>query len=420
MLGFEKKVLIEKSILATFIVFPTVGFKLISKLKRSHFSSDGLADLFEHIFNEKQIGKQIVMSELRGDLLETAKQCFGHDHLHNLKSNIKLLIEEGYINEMWRLGQQLQEMAVNDRPLIEIVNYNQRKVGTISLTEQDEHNVTMADAIKGVKDGTFQYKEYHLGIHTIDTYAPVSAQSINILGGSEGTFKTKFMIFMVRKLLKNYSNIAVLWYSMEDPVDKIIRAFTSQDVFLTDSELKKVDYTSLIPNDIKKFDIQFVTKSQSMKAIGAEFSKFREERPQKFNLLIIDNLMKVIPVDPKMDPDLEIIREIESWNIKTSTKEASVYLLHHLTKSVNEANNKKFAYTPRIEDLRGRGTLKDFATTVMLVNAMYSHPDIIELFKGYEDFLKKYYIIDIAKNKNEKKTKIHMLAFPEYNWFFEL
>lgn len=420
MLGMEKKKSIEESVLASFITYPSIGYKLINKLQRKHFSSTSRANLFTHILNEKKDKRQILLSELDGKLLIEGKIVFGKDHLHNLKSYIEQLIEEGYIDDMYKLGQELMNMSVEDKSLKDIVKKTKRVLLNVNLEQDTDHFISMEDAINNIETGVINHKEYKIDIPTMDKFMPVTTQGITVIAGNEGSFKTKLMIFIMRKLLKNYDNISVLWYSMEDPSDKIIRAFISQDEFLSDKELKRVEYSKLIPKDVSKFDIQFVTKSQTIKEIGDEYERFRESREDRFNILIVDNLMKVIPIDTRVDPDLEIIREVESWNVKTSNKETSVYLLHHFTKAPADDKNKEHAYQPKIGHIRGSGRYKDAATNVILANPMYSYSDIIELFEGYEEFISKFYTLTIAKNRNDKKAKIRMVAYPAYNHFIEI
>lgn len=420
MLSINKKKSIEESVLASFLLYPSIGFSLVDKLKPEHFSSTDRRDLFKYILKEKQQGKQVVIQDLEGDLRHSALQCIGKEHLVNLNRYIEELIEEGYINEMYKLGQEIIAMSINDKSLLSIVKKTKRTLLNIDLNKDDEHSISMKDAVKNIKTGVVNHKEYKIGIKSLDKYMPVSSQSITVIGGNEGAFKTKLMIFIVRKLLKHYNNISVLWYSMEDPSDKIIRGWISQEEFITDQELKHIDYASLIPKDIVDYDIEFVTKSSTIKEIGENYARFRESRENKFCILIIDNIMKIIPSNPKIDPDMEILREVESWNIKTSNKEAAVYMLHHFTKAPLEARNKENAYQPKISDLRGSGRYKDAVTNAILVNPMYSHQDIIEIFEGYEDFISHFYTIIVAKNRNNKKKKIQMLAYPAYNWFFEI
>jgi len=419
MLSIEKKTYVERSVLASFIEFPSVGFKMVSKLKSEHFSSEHRQILFKFILEEKKAGRVIVPKHINPELMVEYKRIISESNLPNLKSNIELLIEEGYLNDMYQLANKIQEMTVNDNPLQKIINYSKKIINGMSIIN-DEFVMSLKDAIINISDGTISHKEYHIGWKTLDEYMPVSSQSITVIGGNEGAFKTKLMIYIMRSLLFQYKNISVLWYSMEDPADKIIRGFISQAEFLTDNELKKVNYSELIPVDVNQFDIEFVTKSETIEDIGIKYKAFREQREDKFCILIIDNAMKIIPVNYKIDPDLEILREIESWNVKTSNKEAAVYLLHHFTKEAISDKNREYGYKPSIKHLRGSGRYKDAATNVLLVNPMYSFSDIIDLFDGYEEFIKHFYSIDIAKNRNNTKTRIKMAAFPAFNLFFEL
>ena len=97
-----------------------------------------------------------------------------------------------------------------------------------------------------------------------------------------------------------------------------------------------------------------------------------------------------------------------------------MYLLHHFTKEPQSEKNKESGYDPKITHLRGSGRYKDAVTNALLVNPMYSYPDVIGLFEGYTEFMKHYYTIYIAKNRNNTKTKMRMVAFPAFNLFYEL
>jgi len=420
MIGFEKKEQIEMSVLGSFLEFPSVSLRLIDKLKVECFSSDGRQELFRYIRDEKIDGKMLMIGTITEEsLLEEAKQCFGKGHLFNLKAHVDSLIAEADLNELYRMSDEVKDMITNDKPLGKVKDFIKRKLSKIGVIK-DEFTQTMKEAITDIKEDLVSHVEYYIDWPSIDKYMPVTSQGITIIAGNEGTFKTKLMIFMMRSLLFRYDNISVLWMSMEDPSDKLIRGFVSQEEFLTDNELRQIDYKKLIPKDVSLYDINFVTKSQTIEEIGTAFNEFREQREDKFCILIVDNLMKIVPMDKRADPDMEIVREIESWNVKTSRKEASVYLLHHFTKSVSDDKNKDYAYTPKIGHMRGSGRYKDMVTQAILVNPMYSYRDVVEQFKGYEKFIEKLYIVDIAKNRNSNKATMRMLAWPSFNIFKEI
>jgi hypothetical protein len=74
--------------------------------------------------------------------------------------------------------------------------------------------------------------------------------------------------------------------------------------------------------------------------------------------------------------------------------------------------------------MRGSGRYKDFATNVIIVNAMNSHPDIIKLFKGsyglYQEFVHRIYKMHILKNRNHNKATLTIFAYPEFSFFKEI
>ncbi len=420
MLGVEKKEQIERSVLGSFMEYPSIGFKLVNKLSISHFSSDQRQSLFKHILSEKKKGRMFEIMNIKNpDFQYELKECFDKGHLVNLTSNINMLIEEGHINDLFKLTDSLKEMILDDKPLDKIIDHAKMGIQRVSF-EDDEHVVSMKTAIANIEDGTTSHKEYPIDWPTVDKYMPVSSQNITIIGGNEGAFKTKLMMFMMRSLLFKYDNISVLWFSLEDPADKIIRGFISQSEMITDNELKEIEYRKLIPDDVKKFDVEFVTKAQTIFEITDRYKSFTATRDDRFCILIIDNLMKIIPVNHKIDPDLEILRELESLNVKTTNKERAVYLLHHFTKEALDKKNQFLGYEPKITHLRGSGRYKDAVTQAVLVNPLYSHSDIIKGFPDQSEFIKRLYLISIAKNRNNIKTMMRMLAYPEINYFKEI
>jgi len=428
MLGIDERTHLERQILGVFIIKPQIGKSKCNLLSNEHFTDEYRRMLFSQIVAEANKGKVIVPASWDPDIvMETEmNQCIKEASIDNLDVNIKeLRIDQSYV-DLWRMSEKVQDMTINDKKLEDIVNYIETNLYRVKEVEEDEHRMSIQDAIEKIESGEISYKEYPIGWDDFDEFIPFSSQNITIIGGLEGSFKTKLMIYLMRLLLTKHDNVAVLWYSMEDPVDKIIRGFISQDTLLRDKELRRMNYADMIPKVVNKFNIQFRTKSASIKEIGVDFQLFKKENKDKFCILIVDNIMKIHPDKGIREEnlDISIVREIESWNIKTSQEEASVILLHHLTKSAKNYRNEMKGYEPNIEDMRGSGRYKDFATNVILVNAMYSHPDIINLFRKnyglYKEFIHRVYKFHILKNRNELKTTFTMLVYPEYNHFYQI
>lgn len=420
MLSIEEKTLKERVVLGTFLEFPSMGKAYFNILSEENFSSEIRVAIYKHIRDEGSKGREIIREAMTGDndMRHEIVVSMQLSSAVNIKGYIDDLLVDLALNRLWKMGEEIQEMVVNDKPLLNILKYTDKRLADIKPNDDRDFDMTMDEAIDIIDDTV--HKEYHIGWKNIDIHLPFSSRSIWVIGGNEGTFKTKLMIYTMRLLLSKYDNISVLWYSMEDPADKIIRGFISQDLLMTDSQLKKVKYKKLIPDDVKGFDIQFKTKSCNIKQVGDSFIKFRSQREGRFCILIVDNLMKIVPSGRETDVDMEIVREVESWNIKTSMEEASVILLHHFVKGVTDDKNLKDAYEPKIADLRGSGRYKDMATGVLLVNPMYSHEKIKRLFNNYKDFINSYYIVHIAKNRDGSKHTMYMAAYPEFNHFYEI
>ena len=422
MLDLTKRNEIEESVLGTMIEYPGVAFEIAGKLMPDHFSTSPRHDLMQFILDEKSAGRKIDFPKgMSDDILKEAKQVFGKGHMFNFKSYVSLLVEEGNITSIFKMAQKLQDMATNDSSSVSMVNYAERVFLRLMDITIDEHETTVKDTIAQMEQGIIDFKKYFIDLKQWDKYIPIVPRSFLLLAANEGAGKTRFISFIMRKLLRRYTDeVAVLWYSLEDPVDKLLRLFIAQDEFILDDELLDVKHAHLVPKDVLDFNIKYITRSSNIRDIAREFTRFKELNKDKFCILLIDNVMKVPPVDKKADPDMEIIREIESWNVKTSLTKQSVILLHHFTKAVRDMKNKPNAYRPNINDVRGSGRYKDACTHVLLLNSIHQHKDIVSAMPGYEELLKRLFILDIAKNRNKELSTIRYFAYHDYTRFFEI
>lgn len=423
MLSIDNKVLYERSVLGMLLNKPSLGKSMSKQIKPSYFSSDYRRTLLLKIEKESDKGLEVVINNMTttDQEKEELALCISLGMDPNFRTYLLMLEEDERLNKLYRAGQKIQDMVVNDSNIDSVISYIERKLRDIEPDELDEFVSSMSNTIKEIKSGEINYEEYHIDWGKWDSIVPITPQSIIVLAGNEGTFKTKFMLFISRKLLSNHSNIAIKWYSMEDPRDKLIRGFISQDTLLTDKELRQKDYIKFLNKDIAGFDIEFVNKSSTMQDIGKGFRKFRDKRKDKFCILIVDNIMKIVPSRRGMNEneiDSEIIRELDSWNIKTDNRKASVFLLHHFTKEAMSSKNQYKGFEPKIDFMRGGGKFKDTATHVLLVNPMYSHSEIVRLFGN--KMIEKYYLMHVAKNRNGEKDTFRMFAYPAYNHFFLL
>lgn len=430
MLDIDTSEKYQRILIGTFSEHPKLTSKLAGKIPIKAFSSNYRRKIFLNILNAIKIKleptKEIIwdgMLENDDDKSEMSR-CIALSDIVNIRFYIDKLREHVSVSELYVMAQQIQDKVTKNGEFTKINSYIVKRLAELDPSSSDEFASNMSTAINELGNQEETFEQYDIGFGKWDEIIPIQPRSIWVIAGNEGTFKTKLMIFLVRKLLSSYDDIAVKWFSMEDPRDKLLRGFISQDTLLTDKEIIKIkDYKRLLPKTIKTFDIEFVNKSSTIKEIGSSFRKFRDERKDKFNILIVDNIMKIKPSEFKqrgMDADEEIIREIDSWNIKTDPNPASVFLLHHFTKEAMDSKNEFKGYEPHIAMMRAGGRFKDTATHVLLVNAMYSYPNIIRAFSKVTSMMDRYYIVQIAKNRNGQKATMRMFAFADYNHFYNI
>ena len=422
MIDVSKKNQIERSVLGCLVSHPNIGLHLVERLTDKCFTSDARRRLFRHVLEEKRNGMEVDFKTFDDELMEVYKDVYTQCNLININGYINILLNEVNLTHLYEVGGKVQTMVTNDKNIDAIVRFVENSL--LDLENQvDEFHTNVRTAKSKIKEGVIDNRKFDIGIDIFDKYAQIRPRTITILAGNEGSFKTKFTIFVMRKLLKRYpDDISLLWYSMEDPTDKLMRAFIAQDTFLTDEELLDMgnDYAELIPKDIMSADIEFITRSSTIKEVGDEFKKFRKRREGRVCILVIDNLMKIIPINPRIDESKEIVREIESWNIKTADQSSIVFALHHFTKEGVDQKHKGEAYKPYIGYMKGNGIYKDAATQILLINALMRFKEVVKPFTGYSEHVGRIYLVDVAKNRNKEGVIKRLMAYPEYNIFVEL
>jgi hypothetical protein len=177
-----------------------------------------------------------------------------------------------------------------------------------------------------------------------------------------------------------------------------------------------------ILSTVREYDIKYVNKGTSIKDIGLDFKRFRAKRKDKFNILVIDNAMKLTehiqhPSQPVVADNM-IAAEIDSWNLKTSNENACVFLLHHLRKDDLKPDLIKSGLRPKVGDIRGSGRFTDSFTQILLVNYLSWYTDIVKLYSKFAiNTIKRLLLIDLVKNRNGPNDLMRYIVYPEYSGF---
>ena len=269
---------------------------------------------------------------------------------------------------------------------------------------------------------------YKTGHQKLDDILQMSEKNILLIGGKSGSSKTKSIINMMYKLFSGNDKISCLWYSMEDPADKILRAFMAIETKLTDSILQskqrtltmsEMDSIIALRDKFVSWDIEYVEKASSVKSIRANFKAFCNQRPDNLNILIIDNLM-ILEENGQKKNQTEIDDEI-ARGIQKIMNETNGYIIavHHFTDEQLNKMNFSSGYRPRESHLKGSTRYRDVATQIMLINRPSQYGDIVEHYRGRE-YVNHLLICEITKNRNNATGIVRFLSSPETNSMYEL
>lgn len=271
------------------------------------------------------------------------------------------------------------------------------------------------------------------GIDLFDKHVFLSPKFIMGIAASRGAGKTRYLIYLMKKIFSINDNVAALWYSMEDSDTKIIRAFAATNTGLSDAQMQSKGYklssdelSSLTKeiNKFSKYDIDFVNEQESISNISRTFNRFMKKRPDKICFLLIDNIMLIddlysnqggnqLVIEDKIAASL---RKIVN-NAEKNGHKAIIIFLHHMTKEMESKYNLEEAYRPRLSHMKGTTRFADIANAVVLINKPGMHKDLIKkhsilpditcvnsdnstILVKREVLLQNMLIVEVAKNRD--------------------
>jgi replicative DNA helicase len=321
-----------------------------------------------------------------------------------------------------------ESVPVND--IVTSINNNIDKY--IFLNSED--NLTTAEKVINntlalmEKENSGDVKNaWKTGNNILDEILYYGPGHITLLGGKGGSGKTRWLIYLMLGLLRENPDISILWYNLEDSNEKIMRCIIGHYLKIEEDEIRgrkgsmlelHLPALNTIQENIKKYDIKFNDRSDTIDGIYREFMKFVAIRKNRFCILIIDNLMLLEDHSYKRnatDIDDYISRKLRSIlnaSNKLSNMGASIIPIHHFTKDQSDKLNLKDGYRPKEEHLKGSGRFKDVATQVVLLNRPDMYKDLLLEYKHISHIMSRLFITEITKNRDGKTGVIR--------WFCDL
>ncbi len=429
---------LENYILGQMIFFPDDAIKIVEELPKYRFHLKAKTELFNifkkiikdnHKIWDWNLIDSYITKENRDDINGQFLVCANYTLPG--KGSFLILMMKQQENELI-LGNALMQglNRINEGDdIMDIVDEILKAIDKL-YRYTDGDNISANDIYTKVI-GMAAEKKFVIDDPLWNKKLKLARRNIYVLGGKGGSFKTKFVAFIIKRFLLEYTdNLSVMWANLEDPSDKLIRTFASEHLLLTEGEIEEKVY---LQNDklkkkaenvfkkISEFDIEFTDRPMNINDIRDAFHDFYKKRPKRLSLLIVDNIMSINEVKEAVDEAKAIegvMKNVDNWNIKLTPENISVFMLHHLTKM--DKNSSVLAFRPDESSLRGTSRTADIPTVIILINAISNYPKLYQKFTLYSEYVKRIFIVEISKSRNTEPILVRYIAFPEYSTFIPL
>lgn len=425
----------EKNILKQCFKHPAVYFSVEKKLTAAMFTDEKNA-MFWAIYKViSEQGEDICLSTVT-DALESSENESYIDYFRQLveteyedekkwKYHISVIVGNYNEGRLLELSQTIKEM-IGDYPVDDITQKIETELSKLSVAGKDQKTLkssfkAMLEDVRmkasGAKKPYLETSDKHF-----DRIIATSPGNIILLAAQKGAGKTKFSIHYADGLLKHNKDLAIDWHTYEVSGEAILRNVVGRYLDLTERQIqsrnhslseKSIKHIEAIYDKYDKYDVEFVTRPKNIYQICNDFRRFCALRPDKHNVLIIDNLGLVSGVDRKTQVENDDLIAKKLVELRDQTN-GIIIVIHHVSK---ESQNKKRmleGYRLRDSDVRGSSRIADYANQVILLNRPSLYPDLKAAEKlrvtekKYEVF-KNLIILDVTKNRESELGLIRYL-----------
>jgi replicative DNA helicase len=367
------------------IFYTSAHQKIMNAIKELHEKKIGIDILTVmnqlKINNElEDVGGPTYLTELSSKVVSSA----------NLEFHCMVITDKYLLRELIRIGTIIQSKAYEEESPAEIAQWAEEElVSKFDIdfegksTFKEALHATLLDIANKAKGLVSTFIK--TGDSEVDRKLSLRERSICLVAGIEGCGKTKYVTEKTKGILDNNSNVRVLWFSMEDSKEQIVRSFISMDALLTTKEMQSINYV-LSDDDVTKihkavenfgnYNIEFVDHVCSMATIMRKGRNIREKYKEDLLIIVIDNL-GLIEVDSfyrGIERDDYIAGKIKEMCDLT---DSFIFVLHHLTKETKTKLNINEGYRPRAEYIKGSTRILDYVQLCLLINLPRKYKDLV-------------------------------------------
>lgn len=337
----------------------------------------------------------------------------------NINYWARIIYQKWLQREVIRISNELSNRAYNDTDdIFDILDDAEKAFKNLDVTEKENVVIDIKNATKRTFNDIIYFNDmdndnknyYPIQSKKFDDILAV-APGLSLWAGAGNIGKSIFNSFVMSQLLKFNKEVSIQWFCIDhEDEDRIIKRWISQITGFSDSELSgkkgrltqnNIEIILMLRNTFDNYDIEFINKPTYINDIHKRFIKFCEKRPDRFNILIIDNIMRLkdnrdafnqLSIDDNIANTLADIRD------DTKQYNSHILALHHFTKESISNLNLKQAFRPSIGHIRGSSRYENIMEQVILLNRPGNYGMLLNDMKEQEDILKNMFITEIAKN----------------------
>lgn len=364
----------------------------------------------------------------------------------NIEYWFRIVFQKFLLREMIRIGIQMLNLALQDTTdvfdllddfIAELQKIKPRSDAKALMTASmlgNEMRKELED-IQSYKSESLlvSRQDYHLGWPRFDEVVTLGKDKIILIAGAASAGKSRFIRSIVYRLVERYPDVSICWITLEDSRQDLIRSYLASKIFVTAKQIKAGKYDQSKINLMKehtqifqRFDIEFIDQAIRSKDIVYHFIQFCDQRKDRFNILVIDNILSLDDQnDFKFDPN-GFCNYVMHNLLKCRQKTRGLIIpLHHFNDAQQNKENLRTGYRPVLKDMKGSETFRRTPNQVLLINSFNIYKDLMSEYCGDEqDILEHIFIVDAGKNRedkiNDSSALIHFFTDMAYDQFWEI
>ena len=398
-----------------------------------------VTDQLRHTGELERAGNPVFIASLTNGVASTAHLPYWFYHIiYPLYLRRKMIeigartIDKGYDDTLEifdELDNLIEELSACKPEVLFKPSYSAKSVGddfiqNMGLTDEE---TTDDEPVVTVKKYLTRHKKFN-------DIVGICGNKIITLAGHKASLKSRYSNEIVTSLMEDYPDeVACYWVSLEDSAEEQLRIYLSRKVLIRPELIKFGTFDKLFRPTLHKwvkkwqsFDCKIRDNSVKIKDIGTAFKQFCAERPDKLNILVIDNVLSLADYD---DFKYDINRAYdyiggEILNIKRSTH-GLIIPVHHFNDEASAKSELPNGYRPRIVNMKGTEVWRRISFQILLILYPRYYKDLVAQYSGdSKDILTSEWIMDVATNRAHKEVDeeslIRFFVEPDYCLFEEV